>query len=140
LLKIHLNPGGFHAWKPNERMTSMMAPGIMKMKSGKHVVFGSGGSTRIRTAILQVLLNLTDFDLSLKKSIDAPRIHIEEKQLHIEKGYGSGQLKRLKELYPNHKIWNEKSLFFGGAHSVSRGPQGYSGAGDNRRGGVAKVA
>jgi len=134
-----LHPGGFHAWTPNERMTSMMAPGIMKMKSGTHVVFGSGGSTRIRTAILQVLLNLADFEMSLKDSIDAPRIHIEEKQLHIEKGYGSGQLKRLKGLYPNHKIWNKKSLFFGGAHSVSHGPEGFSGAGDMRRGGVSVI-
>jgi len=134
-----LNPGGFHAWKPNERMTSMMAPGILKIKSGSRVVFGSGGSNRIRTAIFQVLLNLMEFEMSLNESIEAPRIHIEEKHLHVEKGFGSGQLKKLKDLYPNHKIWSEKSLFFGGAHSVSRGPEGYSGAGDRRRGGVAVV-
>ena len=132
-----LNPGGFHAWKPNERMTSMMAPGIMKMKSGERVVFGSGGSNRIRTAILQVLLNLTDFKMTLKESVEAPRIHVEEEQLYMEKGFGSDQLKRLKKLYPNYKIWGEKNLFFGGAHSVSYGPKGYSGAGDERRGGVA---
>ncbi len=134
-----LNPGGFHAWKPNERMTSMMTPGILNMNSGNRVVFGSGGSNRIRTAILQVLLNLIDFKMSLRKSIEAPRIHIEEKQLHVENGFGSGQLKKLKALYPNHKIWSEKSLFFGGAHSVSFGPDGFSGAGDGRRGGVAVV-
>jgi gamma-glutamyltranspeptidase / glutathione hydrolase len=134
-----LNPGGFHAWKPNERMTSMMAPGIMKMKSGTHVVFGSGGSSRIRTAILQVLLNLTDFNLSLTESINAPRVHIEEELLHVEKGYSSNQLKRLNVHYPDYKIWNERSLFFGGAHSVSYGPQGYSGAGDIRRGGVSVI-
>jgi len=137
--EIDLNPGGFHAWRPNERMTSMMAPGIMKMKSGTHVVFGSGGSSRIRTAILQILLNLTDFNMSLIESIDAPRVHIEEKQLHVETGFGSNQLKRLKGLYPNHKIWNKKSLFFGGAHSVSHGPEGFSGAGDMRRGGVSVI-
>ena len=134
-----LNPDGFHSWKPNERMTSMMAPGILKMKSGVRMVFGSGGSSRIRTAIFQVLLNLIDFEMSLNESIKAPRIHIEEKKLHVEKGFNSGQLKKLKDLYPNHKIWSEKSLFFGGAHSVSFGPDGYSGAGDERRGGVAVV-
>ena len=134
-----LNPGAFHAWKPNERMTSMMAPGIMRMKSGTNVVFGSGGSNRIRTAILQIILNMTDLNMPLKESIDAPRVHIEEKQLHIENGYGSRQLKKLKVHYPNHKIWNEKSLFFGGAHSVSRGMEGYSGAGDMRRGGVSVI-
>ncbi|MGM0745785.1 MAG: gamma-glutamyltransferase [Bacteroidota bacterium] len=134
-----LNPGGFHEWNPNERMTSMMTPGILKMKSGASVVFGSGGSNRIRTAIFQILLNLIDFKIPLNESIEAPRIHIEEKQLHVEKGFGLVQLKKLKDLYPNHKIWSEKSLFFGGAHSVSRGPKGYSGAGDGRRGGVAAV-
>ncbi|MDZ7755121.1 gamma-glutamyltransferase [Rhodohalobacter sp.] len=134
-----LNPGGFHSWKPNERMTSMMAPGILKLKSGARVVFGSGGSNRIRTATFQVLLNLIDLKMSLKESIEAPRVHIEDKLLHVEKGYGTNQLKRLKKNYPNHKIWSEKNLFFGGAHSVSRGPEGYSGAGDKRRGGVAVV-
>lgn len=132
-----LNPGGFHNWRTNERVTSMMAPGIMKMNDNTRIVFGSGGSNRIRTAILQVLLNLTDFNMSLKQAVDSPRIHCEDDQLNVESGFPVDQLVNLAEDYPNHKIWKEKSLFFGGAHSVSYGPDGFSGAGDSRRGGVS---
>jgi gamma-glutamyltranspeptidase/glutathione hydrolase len=134
-----LNPGGFHNWRTNERVTSMMAPGIMKMNDNTHIVFGSGGSNRIRTAILQVLLNLADFGMPLKKAVDSPRIHCEVDQLNVENGFSSDQLVNLAKDYPNHKIWKEKSLFFGGAHSVSYGPDGFSGAGDSRRGGVSVI-
>lgn len=134
-----LNPGGFHNWRTDERVTSMMAPGIMKMKDNTRVVFGSGGSNRIRTAILQVLLNLADFDMPLKQAVDSPRIHFEDDQLNVENGFSADQLVNLAEDYLNHKIWKEKSLFFGGAHSVSYGPKGFSGAGDIRRGGVSVI-
>lgn len=134
-----LNPGGFHNWQTNQRVTSMMAPGILKMKNGKTVVFGSGGSNRIRTAILQVLLNIIDHEMPIEQAILSPRIHQEEDELNIEEGFEPAQIREIADHYPNHKIWKEKSLFFGGAHSVSDGPDGFGGAGDTRRGGVSVV-
>lgn len=134
-----LNPGGFHNWKPDERVTSMMAPGILKMKSGKSVVFGSGGSNRIRTAILQVLLNIIDFEMPIDLAVRSPRIHIEENELNIEGGIEPGQIEGIIDRYPNHKIWTKKALFFGGAHLVSVGNDGFRGSGDTRRGGVSVI-
>jgi len=55
-----LNPEGFHRWPTAHRMTSMMAPTILLERDGRTVATGSGGSNRIRTAILQVLLNLVE--------------------------------------------------------------------------------
>lgn len=134
-----LNPGGFHNWQTNERVTSMMAPGILDMKNGKSVVFGSGGSNRIRTAILQVLLNIIDHEMPLEQAVLSPRIHLEEDELHIEGGIDPGQVSEIIKHYPNHRIWKKKALFFGGAHSVSTGKNGFEGAGDTRRGGVSVV-
>ncbi len=134
-----LNPGGFHRWQPDQRVTSMMAPGVLKMTNGTSVVFGSGGSNRIRTAILQVLLNLIDFEMSLEQAVSSPRIHFEEDQLNVEIGFDPDQLKKLTDHYSDFKIWKEKSLFFGGAHCVSSGPNGLTGAGDVRRGGVSLI-
>lgn len=134
-----LNPGGFHNWNRNERVTSMMAPGILTMNNNTKVAFGSGGSNRIRTAILQLLLHLIDYDMPLDEAVNAPRIHFEEDELNLEGGFDQTEIERVIEAYPNHKIWKTRNLYFGGAHAVSCGPGGFTGSGDVRRGGVARV-
>ena len=134
-----LNPGGFHDWKPDRRVSSMMSPGILKMNNGTDVVFGSGGSNRIRTAILQVLLNLIDHKMSVEDAVNAPRLHFEGGKLNVEAGFDPDVFRELERHYPNQKIWDKKSLYFGGAHSVSVNNGTYSGAGDVRRGGASIV-
>lgn len=134
-----LNPGGFHHWTPDERVSSMMAPGILKLSDGKDIVFGSGGSNRIRTAILQLLINLTDYEMTLTDAVNAPRLHFESGQLNAEKGFDTDPFRALEKQYSNQKIWKNRALFFGGAHSVSSGPDGFEGAGDVRRGGMSAI-
>ena len=82
-----LNPRGFHKWMPDVRVSSMMSPSLATWPDGRLVALGSGGSNRIRTAILQVLLNLVDFGMPLTQAMDAPRIHLEGMQLDVEPGY-----------------------------------------------------
>lgn len=134
-----LNLNGFHDWTANQRVSSMMSPGSLKMKNGREVVFGSGGSNRIRTAILQLLLNLTDHKMSLSDAVNAPRLHFEDGKLNAENGFDIDMLRQLESSYSHQKIWKKKSLFFGGAHSVSIENGSYSGAGDLRRGGASIV-
>lgn len=133
-----LNPDGFHRWPTNSRMTSMMAPTIAVLRDELPVAVGSGGSNRLRTAILQVLINLVDFRMTLKDSVDSPRIHFEQGLLNVESGFAQDDLDRLIQLYPEYKIWDTKNLFFGGAHSAVGGPS-MNGRGDSRRGGVAII-
>ncbi len=135
-----LNLGGFHRWRPDERMTSMMAPSLVSLPDGRLIALGSGGSNRIRTALLQVMLNLSDFRLPLQDAIDRPRIHCEPGQLHAEPGFDPAVLEQLAQHFPHHKIWRERNLFFGGVHAVMRrGAAAMEGAGDPRRGGCARV-
>lgn len=134
-----LNPEGFHNWQTNRRVTSMMSPGILTMNNNTKVAFGSGGSNRIRTAILQLLINIVDFDMTLDEAVNAPRVHYESGRFNAESGFEKKEIEKLEMHYPDRKIWKEKSLYFGGAHSVSSGPNGFSGAGDERRGGVARI-
>lgn len=136
-----LNPQGFFRWSEDQRLTSMMAPTLLSRPDGSEVALGSGGSNRIRTAILQVLVNLLDFDMPLQRAVDASRIHLEEGLLSVEAGFGAEvDLDPLLARYPNHRIWRERSLFFGGVHAVGLGQAGFSGAGDARRGGVVRLA
>ena len=132
-----LNPKGFHHWPINQRMTSMMAPSIVTFPNQRRIVLGSGGSNRLRTAILQVLLNLIDFKMPLDQAVSHPRIHHEAGLLSIEGGFNDNEIAQLLEYHPNHEAWDSLNLFFGGTHSVSCTADGFFGIGDPRRGGYA---
>ena len=117
----------------------MMAPSIVFNAKKNRIVIGSGGSNRLRTAILQVLLNLIDFNMPLEPAITRPRIHCEADHLSVEGGFDASEISQLVQYYPKHKVWETTNLFFGGTHSVSDGPNGCIGVGDPRRGGFAIV-
>ena len=134
-----LNPNGFHRWTPDERMTSMMAPTALSWRDGRRIAIGSGGSNRIRTALLQVLVNLVDFEMDVEDAVSAPRIHLEDSFLSIEGGFDADRIAPVLEAWPDHQIWEAPNMFFGGAHTVASGPRGVEGAGDPRRDGVCAV-
>ena len=134
-----INPHGFHRWQTDQRMTSMMNPSIVILPDHREIALGSGGSNRIRTAILQVLVNLIDFKMNLAQAVSGPRVHFEDGHLSIEAGFPAGAVERLTEHYSDYKLWSERNLFFGGAHSVAADSSGFSGCGDPRRGGVSIV-
>ena len=50
-----INPAGIDNWQPDRRLGSMMAPTLV-LGEGYQVALGSGGSNRIRSAIVQVLV------------------------------------------------------------------------------------
>lgn len=132
-----LNPDGFYRWPANKRMTSMMAPTLVISPQGEKVCLGSGGSNRLRTAILQVLVNVLDYGMPLEDAVNAPRLHFENDLLSIEPGFDQSQLQLLLRTFTNHRQWEQNSLFFGGVHAVAEHRGGFIGAGDPRRDGVA---
>ncbi len=134
-----LHPGGFHKWPENRRIASMMAPAILNRSDGITFALGSGGSNRLRTAILQVIINIVVHRMPLEKAVSCPRLHCEGEFLSLEVGFDPDQLAPVLSVWPDHKIWSGFNLFFGGTHSVSQGPDGFTGAGDPRRGGSSKV-
>ncbi len=134
-----LNPCGFHTWPTGQRMSSMMSPTLIQMADGCCCAIGSGGSNRIRTTLLQVIRNLVDYPLSLKEVVRAPRLHLDEDILFIEGGFDPDALQVLCQYYPQHRLFEGRNLFFGGAHCVRSGPAGVEAFGDPRRGGSARV-
>ncbi len=121
-------------------MTSMMAPSMLLFPDGRTVATGSGGSKRIRAAILQVLVNLIDYGMDVEASVAAPRVFFENEMLSVEPGFREEEVERLLRDYPRNELWDALNLFFGGTHTVESGRDGFHGAGDPRRGGVCIVA
>jgi gamma-glutamyltranspeptidase/glutathione hydrolase len=135
-----LHPNGFHSRPAGHRIPTMMTPAIVLLDGKIRLVVGSGGSIRIRSAILQVLSNLLDFEMRLVDAVNVARVHLEDGVLQCELGYDVDAVTEIEELgYPVNR-WDRRSIYFGGAHSVSRTSAGrIVGAGDNRRGGSIAV-
>ncbi len=131
-----LNPGGFHRWPARTRMSSMMAPALIEDRRGGRVVTGSGGSNRIRSALAQVIYNLVAHRMALEEAVLAPRIHVEDTHLSVEGGFDPQRLGPLLDAYPEHQVWAQRNMFFGGAHSVALTGRRMQAVGDPRRAGV----
>lgn len=132
-----LHPQGFHTRPAGERIPTMMTPTIVLLNGKTRLVLGSGGSLRIRSAILQVLSNLLDFQMTLHDAVNTARVHVESGALQCELGYDETAVSELEQMGYTVNRWDKRSIYFGGAHSVSRTPNGeLIAAGDNRRGGA----
>lgn len=136
-----LNPDGVGNWQPATRMSTMMAPTLIRAPDGTLTALGSGGSNRIRTAVLQVALNLIDRKMPLAEAVCAPRLHFEKcGTLSFEDQFDPETRADLMATFPNTHPWPEPNMFFGGAHTVQRTATGrLLGAGDPRRAGTAIV-
>ncbi len=132
-----LQPRGFHAWPPDTRLSSMMAPTLVIEPDGALLALGSGGSNRIRSAILQVLVNRLTFGMDLEAAVTAPRLHVEAGRADLEPGFGDAAALAAESHVMEVRRWPVANLFFGGVHAVRRGADGrIEGAGDPRRGGA----
>lgn len=134
-----INPGGFHNWRPDSPMASMMTPCILQGPEGQLVALGSGGSNRIRTAILQLVRNIAGGGMDLLSAVAAPRLHVEAGRMDIEPGFPAADLAALRAMGFDLHEWPAPSLFFGGTQVVGMTGAGFEAAGDPRRDGDAAV-
>ena len=123
--------------KPGERLNSMMAPSLLLQDGRPRLVLGSAGSTRLRSAVLQVVANVAGRGLDVREAVDAPRIHVEGGVAHCEDSTAADELEAAG--YPVVR-WRERNLFFGGVSAVEiRADGSLAAAGDPRRGGGSVV-
>lgn len=136
-----INPRGFHQWPEDTRLSSMMSPSLIERGDGLLVALGSGGSNRIRTAVLQVVLAILEFGVHVEEAVTLPRVHFEGGVLNIEPGFGDGVAEQLGRAFATTKCWDSQNLFFGGVHAVEFDTKSgaLTGGGDPRRGGVTLV-
>jgi gamma-glutamyltranspeptidase/glutathione hydrolase len=136
-----LNPLGPHRHERGARVPSMMAPTVVLHEGRPEIALGSAGSNRIRSAILQTILNIVDFNLEAESAVDLPRLHLERGVVEAEPGVDPRALDSLERSGWTVQRWQERNLYFGGVQAVARDPETgeLSGGGDPRRGGAAVV-
>jgi gamma-glutamyltranspeptidase / glutathione hydrolase len=123
---------------PGERLLSMMAPTIVLESGRPRLVVGSAGSVRLAGAIAQVSWRILH-GAPVAPAIEAPRLHVEGRTLHLEGGWDDQAVAELPASWDVVR-WDGLNLFFGGVQAVEQAPDGtLQAAGDPRRGGAGLV-
>lgn len=134
-----LSPRGQWSWDTDTRMSSMMTPCIISRADGSRTVLGSGGSSRIRSAMLQVITNLELLGMAEQDAVTAPRVHADSDEVVLEGGFEENVIDALTAHYPDIQLFEGRSFYFGGVQVASRGPAGVNTGADPRRGGSARI-
>jgi len=118
------------------RLSSMMSPSLVQHHGKTRLVVGSAGSLRLRSAVLQIVVNVIGHGLPLEEALNRPRVHLEEPHVHCEGGADPAEIDRLVAMGYEVVRWRRANLYFGGAAAVQVKEDGsFAAAGDPRRGG-----
>ena len=115
----------------------MCCPSILELADGRVIALGSGGSSRIPTAVLHGTMYLTDANRDVPGAVSGPRTHTEGGAIHVETWERTDPtLQTLGDKHPDHIRFDGPNMFFGGLHMAGVGPEGFCGSGDKRRSGT----
>jgi len=115
---------------PGKRPLSSMSPTIV-LKDGKPVlVTGSPGGSRIISTVLQVIVNVLDYNMDVAAAAAAPRLHHQwlPDEVRIERGFADDALAALRA--KGHRVVEPMGQT--SANSIAVTPNGLIGAPDPR--------
>jgi gamma-glutamyltranspeptidase/glutathione hydrolase len=98
-----------NAIAPEKRMLSSMTPTIVEKDEQLFMVLGSPGGSTIITSVLQTILNVYEFNMSMQATVNAPRFHhqwLPDEILFEPFGFSNSILDNLKQ---KGYIINEKN-------------------------------
>ena len=139
--------GSINVVEPLKQPASYMMPTVL-LKDGKpYATLGSPGGSRIPSAVLQVVLNMTEFGMDIQEAISAPRVYcfttVNEapgtpKSLYIENSLKS-LLPSLNSFGYNAVAYSDWEIdsYFGGVQGIKVEGDKYHGGADPRRDGKA---
>jgi gamma-glutamyltranspeptidase/glutathione hydrolase len=82
------HPGHALSVAPGKRMTSSMAPTIVRRDGRPVLALGLPGGTRIFTSVLQAIVNVIDHGMSVQEAVEAPRVWTQGQELEVEPAIG----------------------------------------------------
>jgi gamma-glutamyltranspeptidase/glutathione hydrolase len=85
--------------EPYKRPLSSMTPSIVFFQGKPYLITGSPGGSRIITTVLQMILNVIEFEMEVSDATVQPRIHHQWKPdvLGLEKGFNSSVIELLMQ-------------------------------------------
>jgi gamma-glutamyltranspeptidase / glutathione hydrolase len=83
------HPGHVLSVVPGKRMTSSMAPTIVRRDGRPVLALGLPGGMRIFASVLQAIVNVVDHGMSLQEAVEAPRVWTQGQELEIEAAVGA---------------------------------------------------
>ena len=141
-----LRPVDGSALPPGARMGSMMAPTLVELADGSRTALGTGGSERIRSALLGVLVRLIDEGRrwptrsTLPASTSRAPVPSTSSRACRTRTSSSSTRWPAAATGPGLEPWPQRNLFFGGVHAVRRAADGtVEAVGDARRTGSVGI-
>ncbi len=127
--------------KPGKQPRTSIAPTIVLKDDKPFLVVGSPGATRIIATVVQMLVNVIDFDMGVIEANDAPRIFCQkfDDYLHLENRIPEAVQAGLNKKGHSLRVHGDYDLFFGGVQMIFIDPVTGKlyGSADIRRGGSA---
>ena len=93
---------------PEKRMLSSMTPTIVEKDGELYMSVGTPGGSTIITSVLQVILNVHEFDMTMQEAVNAPRFHNQWLPDEIRMEPNSFDKKTIKELEARDYTINER--------------------------------
>ena len=123
---------------PGKRPLSSMSPTIVLKDNKPVLVTGSPGGSRIISTVLQVIVNVLDYQMDVAAAVAAPRLHHQwlPDEVRIERGFNEDTLAVLRA--EGHKL--VEPLGQTSANSIAFIAHGMLGAPDRRTRGAAAAA
>lgn len=125
----------------NKLPRSTISPTIVLKDNEPYLIIGTPGGSRILSSIIEVIVNVLDFNMDAEEANQAPRFYTQRfvDYLHIESGIGTRVIDELKTMGHPIRVYEGVDLFFGGVQLITVDPKTgmYTGSADIRRGGIA---
>lgn len=124
-----------NAIAPEKRMLSSMTPTIVEKDGELLMVLGSPGGSTIITSVLQTILNVTEFEMSMQEAVNAPRFHhqwLPDEILFEPEGFDDRVLQSLEQ--KGYEINKGRSTIIGKVDAILKLPNGKLEGGADRRG------
>jgi len=134
-------PDDVNVLAPYKRPRTVVAPTIVRNPEGEvFLVLGTPGAGRIPSTVVETLVNVIDFGMSLEDAIRAPKFtsRVGYPVLHMEGGYPHETIAALEAL--GHTVdatHGELDYFFGGINAIIVEDGRMTGVGSFRRAGGA---
>ncbi len=124
-----------NAIAPEKRMLSSMTPTIVEKDGKLWMSVGTPGGSTIITSVLQTILNVKEFDMTMQDAVNAPRFHhqwLPDVVVFEPESFSTSLIDSLKQ--KGYKINQENSKIIGKVDGILVLPDGRLEGGADKRG------